>query len=406
MAKRLECPPTTQNKEEEPLLNCSSWIEINLDALAHNLREIQKHTQAAICPILKGDAYGCGAPVLSAFLQSQGLNLLGVSDLEEALEIIPYTSGQILLLTPPLPWQLPGVLKHNLIPTVSSAPLISELGDLARRRRQRVFLHLKVDTGLGRLGAEPGAVPGLAELIKKNPYLKLVGVFTHLARASHRFSAQKQLSRFLELKKKLSQSGWTSLSWHAASSKALVALPSSHLDLVRPGTLLYGEAPLSLDRSWNLQKTWSFHTRLIEIKRLPKNHPIGYGGSFRTKEPTTVGIIPVGYGHGLQLEPQTASWRQIKQGLSKTLKQKPVIFVPGQGPLPILGRIGMGLTCLDLNGFPHLKVGDELYVAMRRVTAKRSLPKVYLWEGRPHCVFWGQKLYREGRVTNRLKDLF
>ncbi|NLJ81329.1 MAG: alanine racemase [Firmicutes bacterium] len=406
MAQSFSGPQLAQDKTKAADLNFSAWIEVDLNALEENLQEIERHTQATLCPILKGDAYGHGAPVVSAFLESKGLRLLGVSDLDEALEIIPFTSAKILMLTPPLPSQIPLVLKQKIIPCVSSSQLISQLGLEAQKQKQTVPLHLKIDTGLGRLGAELEEAEGLARLIKKNPYLKLEGVFTHFTASTKTELTRGQLRRFLEIKNQLSAAGYSALLWHAANSGALVSCARCHLDLVRIGTLLYGQAPCSLDRSWRLKDTWSFHTRLIQIKELPAGRSVGYGPSYRTRRPTIVGIIPVGYQDGLELEPSTTLRRQLKQLLKKAIEQKKPAYLPDGSPLPILGRIGMSLTCLDLSKHPQLQIGAEVLLSMRRTTAAKSIPKVYLQDGKIKCVYKAHRILNLAGAKHCLRGLF
>lgn len=368
---------------------------------------LQEHSKVPILPILKGDAYGHGAPVVSAFLKSRGYGLLGVSSLEEALSILQITPVRLLVLTPPLLGQLAPLLQHRLLATITSASIIPHLGRIAKERRQYVTVHVKVDTGFGRLGAAPDELVDLVRQIQKTPYLRLGGVFTHFSVAfSDTRYTQQQLRTFLALKDQLTKMGtYPDLLWHAANSAAFLTLPASHLDLVRLGTLLYGQSPVSLDPPWDLAETWQFKTRIIEIRTLPKGHSVGYGRLFRTKETTRIGVIPVGYGLGLELEPQSTPWRQIKQALGKGLKGQHFVFHP-QGPLPILGRVGMGLTSVDLTRTPDIQVGDEVYVAMRRVTASAHVPRFYYQNGAIKCIYWNHKIFSHGQWKTSSRGLF
>ncbi len=397
MARRLMGPQLAAKEKAEDL-NFSAWLEIDLDALDHNLAEIKKHTAAKICPVLKNDAYGHGAPVLAAFLANRA-SLLSVGTLEEALAVRQFYCGDLLILTPPTTGQLSLFFKYSLIPTVSSFPLLTALSQAAEKSKRRLNFHLKVDTGLGRLGFSPQETLQAAVEAETHPYLKLSGVYTHFAAAATNTAlTKKQLDLLLTLKAKLRQ---VEIIWHAANSAAFASLPASHLDLARIGTLLYGQAPLALDNSWDLKETWRLRTRLIQIKKLPKGRPVGYGHSFRLKKAATVGIIPVGFGHGLAVEPQTSPRRHLKQVLSHALRKHEIVFSKNR-PLPILGRIGMGLTCLDLTDFPDLAVNEPVTVLMRRVTASQSIPKVYLVGGRVKCVSFLGKIYTKGKEARRL----
>ena len=384
-----------------------SWIEINLNSVAHNFKQIKQHTKAEICPILKGDAYGHGAPIISAFLQTQGVKLIGVSDLEEALTILDTHPIPILLLTPPLDSQLETILQYKIAAAVTSQANITSLGELAAKRRQCTPIHLKVNTGLNRLGAAPGEARFQANLTHKYPYLKLQEVFTHFAAAFQNQSlTEQQFKTFKDLQTDFHQAGWTNLVWHAANSAAFITMPSAHLDLVRVGTLLFGQSPVPLDNSWTLENTWSFHTRLIQIQQIEKGSGIGYGHSYHTKKKTTIGIIPVGYGDGLGLDPISTPFRQLSHAVGRLVRRHRTVTFIGKTAVPVIGRIGMGLTCLDISHIPNPIIGQEVIVPMRRVTSNHRIPKVYIQGDQIICVWWGNKVYVKGRKVSNLKVLF
>lgn len=397
----------SSTKLQKANLNFSAWIEVDLDALKHNFNMIQSKSQAQVLPILKSNAYGHGAPVVAAFLQSRGCSLIGVSSIEEALEILKFTKAQILTLTPPLAEQVPLVVKYGLLTTVTDPQQVINLARVAKLKRRQITVHIKVDTGFGRLGTSPHDFIDLALLVQRTPFIKLGGVFTHFPQAATNSRLTlEQLNKFLALKSKLEAiEGQTNLVWHAANSAAFSTIPASHLDAVRVGTLLYGQAPLRLDQTWQLAETWRFKTRIIQIKTLPKGHAIGYGGIYHTKKPTRVGVIPVGYSHGLDLEPQSTPWRQLKHIMANAFKTEQHIFA-SEGSVPILGRISMGLSCVDLSAVPELKVGDELVVSMRRVTADKTLPRIYYLDGQIKCIFWNGKVYNNTLLPFTLRNLF
>ena len=406
MAGRTQGAQLDPQCQKEVSLGFSSWVEVDLSALEHNLQTAASRTAASILPILKSDAYGHGAPVVAAFLRGRGCSTLGVSGVEEALDILRWIRADIILLTPPLPSQLPLVVQHGLTATVTTSNLARELNDWAKRSGKRITVHIKVDTGLGRLGAAPQDVPELARLIINASHLKLGGVFTHFSAAarSRRFTL-KQLHQLLSLQAELrSGSDLRRVLWHAANSAAFITLPASHLDVVRLGTLLYGQAPLALDGSWNLAQTWQFKTCIIQVRVLPPGHTVGYGLGYRTTRPTRVGVIPVGYSHGLELEPQSSPWRQIKQAAARALIQGSPVF-HGSTPLAILGRVSMGLTCLDISG-TDLDVGDTVTVHMRRTVVSRQIPRLYYVQGKLKCIFWNHQLFSPQGRRISLKGLF
>lgn len=392
--------PSTDAQLQTARLNFSAWVEVNLDHLQANLTELERHCRVPILPVLKGDAYGHGAPAVAVFLQTLGYQKLAVSTVDEALPVARAARGaSILLLTPPLASQVPLVVKHRLIPTVATAESIIQLNEGARQNRQPIAVELKIDTGFGRLGAAPQEAVKLARLIKNTPWLRLQGVFTHFSSAFHDPSfTERQLGRLLDIRGRFAEEGWHNLHWHAASSAAFLTLPQSHLDLVRIGTLLYGQTPLPLDPSWRLLPTWACKARIIQIRNFSKGQTIGYGKSYRVRRPLKAGIIALGYGHGLHMEPETAPWRQIKEAVGKLFQPTRPDVSWQATSLPILGRIGMGLTCVDLSAADELQAGDALCVSMRRVTASQSLPRIYLRRGEIKYVALNGRLSFSGSI--------
>lgn len=390
--------------QKEPL-EFSAWVEVDLSALERNLKEADARTTAAILPILKGDAYGHGAPVVAAFLKSRGCSAFGVSTVEEALDILHWTRAHILLLTPPLPGQLPLVAQHKMTATVTSPETVFQLNRLARMGRTHLSVQIKVDTGFGRLGVAPQDFVSLAETIANASHLHLGGVFTHFpAAASDRAFTRQQLKCFLALKDTLPHAAVDPpVFWHAANSAAFLTLPDSHLDLVRLGTLLYGQVPVP-PLGWELQETWRFKARIIQTRWLPPGHSVGYGRTYRTTRPTRIGVIPVGYAHGLELEPAGSPLRQLKRAAAKALFPRHPV-VQETTPLPILGRIGMGLSCLDLTG-SLLAVGDVVTVHMRRTVVGRQIPRFYYVQGELRCIFWNNQLFSPQGKRISLKGLF
>lgn len=394
-----------QIEEGEPL-SFSAWVEVDLSALEHNLRLLQSRSQTPILPILKGDAYGHGAPVVASFLHSRGCSAVGVSTVEEALDILSWTKVGIMLLTPPLPSQFPAVVRHGLTPAVTCPEQVPSLNHLARLKQKTIPVQIKVDTGLGRLGVAPQGFKDLAEQIRKASHLHLGGVFTHFAAAAcdRRFTRQ-QLACLLSLTEQLDHgSDGKDVAWHAANSAAFLTMPESHLDLVRLGTLLYGQSPLPLSQEWTLRETWRCRARIIDTRWLPAGHSVGYARAHRTCRATRIGVIPIGYAQGLELEPQAAPWRQIKQAAFRALFAKEPVH-HGRLALPILGRISMGLSCLDLTG-SDLQIGDTVSVQMRRTAVSRQVPRLYFLRGRLQCIFWNSRvLDPRGRCIS-LEGLF
>ena len=263
-------------------------------------------------------------------LAKYGAQCFAVGDVEEALTVRAHSQAPLLLLTPPLPEQVPEVIKYRLIPTVVSAELAETLAGAAAARRLRLPVHLKVDTGLGRLGVLPKDALPLAKLIAGFPSLKLAGLYTHFADGTNRARTERQLKELLQIRDLLSREGITNVIWHAANSPGFCLGPHTHLDMVRIGTLLYGQGYSRLphgaqryleayaghcgegNSSWELDWLWR---------------------DLSAPENMVIGVIPVGYSHGLQLEPEStvecSSCRALPPG-----QAQPRLCLPWRSSLP------------------------------------------------------------------------
>lgn len=371
-------------------MNWSSWIEVNLDSLANNYNQIRTQTKANVCPVVKADAYGHGAPVVVRFLYSLGVDLFAVSNVEEALAIRELSQAPLLLLTPPLKDQLPLVIKHRLIPTIDSTAQVAALEEAADKHNP-LSVHLKVDTGFGRLGIHPRDALSLAERIVRSPNLQLVGVFTHFSGLDSRTITEQQLRTFLSLRKSFAEAGLAGLLWHAANSAAFCQGPHTHLDMVRIGTLLYGQGKGAAEL--DLKETWTLYTRVIAVKEISAGSRIGYGGTFKARQDMVVGVVPIGYADGFTVEPQSTPAVQTVRVISRIVKgEKPLAYI-GDQQVPVIGKPGMNLTILDLSQVPQPVPGMQVRINARRTTISRGLPKVYLRNKKPYCIWWNGRLY-------------
>lgn len=373
-----------------------TWIEVNLKNLAHNLSEIKKKSTTKICAVIKGDAYGHGAVVTGLFLTSQNIDMLAVSDLPEALELRSSgVEGPILVLTPPLPPQVPIIITNKLIATVSNLAQVQALAEASAIARIRTKVHLKLDTGMGRIGASLDESMGLCQAILDSPHLVLEGIYTHFASAFNdlKFTRQ-QLQRLLVFKEQLAARNIFPL-WHSANSAAFLNLKESHLDMVRIGTLLYGQSPVPSQERLALEPTWKLYSRIIQIKSVPKGTSIGYDRTYFTRRKSVIGVIPLGYGDGLGVTPsQETHWQHVRNTILNLLDNPRKVIID-QKSYPIIGKVAMGMCCIDLTDHPNpeLLYGCSVEVPTRRTTINRRLPKLYRYESRLEVVWWNQKIY-------------
>jgi len=325
--------------------NHRCWAEIDLSAFERNLNRIQNALPGRMhyIAVVKADAYGHGMPQMVRRLMQSGVEHFAVANVTEAAEIRHMGTGwPILILGPLLPGEEEQLLIHDLIATVSTEEECGRLDQLGRRANQPVRIHLKIDTGMGRLGVWHERATGLVEKIRELPFLKLEGLYTHFSSADSDFAfTALQRERFLSIVGQVRPDG---LLIHADNSAGIDSLqPGSPFNAVRIGLLQLGIGPYpeSALGSASVEPVFSFQTRIGLIKELPAHTDISYGRSYTLKRDSRIAILTAGYGDGIPL------------GLSN----KGTVLVRGAF-CPILGRVTMDQTIIDVTDCPQAGIGD------------------------------------------------
>jgi alanine racemase len=323
------------------------WAEIDLAALRHNIAAVRRalEPRTRILAVAKADAYGHGAlPIAWTALES-GCAMIGVGDSGEAVQLREGgISGPILILGAVVEEEIHKVVQYDISVTVHSADLLPLLDQEARRRNRRLRVHLKVDTGMARLGASPARTLDVARAILDCPNLLLEGVSTHLASASNPDAAREQLDQFRSTVDELSADGIHPPILHAANSAGLFTCPEAHFDMVRPGIALYGIDPGVFARlGIGLKPVLSLKTQIAYLKGVGADVAIGYDGRYRTPRPTRIATCPVGYNDGYPYQ----------------LSGKGEAVVRGRR-VPVVGSVTMDYIMLDLGDVEHAEVGDEV----------------------------------------------
>ena len=349
--------------EMEDTILRRTWAEIDLDALAHNYRRARELTGPKVkyLGVVKADAYGHGAVQISRKLEELGADYLAVSSLDEARELrhggihMP-----ILILGHTPPDMVPQLIQYNITQTVSAQAKAEEYSAAASQCGGTLKVHIKVDTGMSRLGflVRDGHFEGGAEAILRScalPHLEAEGIFTHFAAADEddepsEAYTREQFGVFTRVIGILAAKGRTFAIRHCTNSGALARYPEMYLDMVRPGIALYGvgaDAP-RLD----LRPVMSLKSCVSTIKIFDPDTDISYGRTFRTTGKTRIGVLPIGYADGLF------------RGLSNHMAVQ-----TASGPAPVRGRICMDMTMVDLTDKPDVHVGDavELFGTRQRV---------------------------------------
>lgn len=340
--------------------HASVWSEINLDALAHNVRQLRSVTspQAELMAIVKANAYGHGAEQVAWTALASGAKRLGVARVSEGIELREAgIAAPILVLGYTVPEEYPLLLKHNLIQTVYNIEIARGLSALASRANKKAPVHIKVDTGMGRLGFFPDS-RGIVDIldIARLPHLELSGIFTHFATADSRDKsyARLQWSKFTGLLDALARAGLTFPCRHAANSAAILEMPETHLDMVRAGIAIYGVWPSKevANRRVHLQPVMAVKTRIAHVKEVPADFGVSYGVTYTTSAPTVVATIPAGYA----------------DGYSRLLSSKGEVLIRGQRA-PVIGRICMDQFMVDVGHLPDVEPGEEVVLLGRQGNA-------------------------------------
>lgn len=338
--------------------------EIDLNAIAHNVRELRRITQprARLMAVVKANGYGHGAVEIARCALQNGAAFLGVARIEEGIHLREAgIDVPILIFGYTRPHQTGDLLQFDLTQSIPTAATARELSSAAECLPAKIKIHLKVDTGMGRLGLLPQnyASDDPEEInadtleqtlaIANLEGLQLEGIFTHFASAdsADKTYAEYQLDLFLNYLKILKKAGLNPPLRHAANSGALIDMPGSHLDLVRPGIAIYGLYPSEeVDRQRiTLKPAMALKSQIIQLKKVPAGFNVSYGSTYTTRQPTTIATVPIGYA----------------DGLNRLLSSRGQMLVGGQR-VPVVGRVCMDLTMLDVGSVQNVQMGDEVVV--------------------------------------------
>lgn len=368
-----------------------TWADIDTDAFVRNCATVAKRlpADAKLIAVMKANAYGHGAVPLAKRLMPDGAAMIAVILLEEALEIRRAgVTLPILIMGPLEPQQIAIAVDEKM---TIGVPGPEELDAVAKVARDRdVHIHLKLDSGMGRMGSTVDELPRVVEILRATPRIKLDAIYTHFANsgdADDPFTGE-QTKNFDALVGKLRSAGITAPRLHRANSGATMR------DLVRPGeyarvgiTLYGGEA---LDRSQSrLEPVMRWRTEVMRLKSLPAGHAVGYGMTFHTSRPSRVATLPVGYA----------------DGYSRSLSNRGEVVVCGRRA-PVIGRVSMDLVTIDVTDIPQVKLGDEVVLigaqGSERITAEEIAAKIGTISYEVFCSVSARvpRVYRDGnRVT-------
>jgi alanine racemase len=330
-----------------------SWVEISLKQIVENFRAVRDVVGAdvEVMPVVKADAYRHGAVEVSKALAAAGARWLAVSNVEEGAILRDRgITTRILVMADFLPAERTGLLDYNLTPVIHSLPDIAEWDRMAAARGVTADYHLKIDSGMGRLGTR-GAAPEILEAIGAATHVRLEGLMTHFASAANYSSTQteEQVAAFQTLASELARAGVHPPILHLASSTPIAyGRREAWQRMVRPGHAVYGyisqvakgTAP---PRMLNVRPALAWKTAVLAVKDLPAGALVGYGGMYRTTQPTRIAVLAAGYA----------------DGIPHRLSNKGRVIARGH-LAPIIGAVSMDLTTIDITHCPPLAPGDAV----------------------------------------------
>jgi alanine racemase len=325
--------------------------EVDLGALVRNVRTLRGAAPGtALLAMVKADAYGHGAAIVAPALEAEGVELLGVALIEEGLTLRRAgVRGEIVVLGGAYEGGWEALVEARLVPALFRRDHLEALAKAAARLGAKARVHLKVDTGMARLGALPDEVPGLLALAR-DLGVDIEGVFSHFANAdlSDALTTETQLARFRAVLATVDAAGVRPRWRHLANSAAMVTLAPARdgavFNLVRPGLALYGVSPAKwIVPPRPLEAVLSWKTAVVHLKTVPTGTPVSYGGTWTSRRPTRIATLPVGYA----------------DGYSRRLSNTAEVLVRGQRA-PVVGRVCMDLCMVDVTDIGGADVGDEV----------------------------------------------
>ena len=384
-----------------------TWTEVNLDAIAQNVRNIKKliGEKKELMAVVKGNAYGHDILEVSSVALNNGATRLAVARLEEGIFLRKARIDvPILILGLTLKQQAELLVSYNITPTVCEYEMIEKLSESAIKEDKVVKVHLKVDTGMGRIGIFPNHILDFVKKVKALKNIEIEGIFTHFSVADEKDKTytEEQFKKFIEVLTILEKEGIKIPVKHVGNSATLLDLPYMWLDLVRPGISIYGLYPSrEVQKTVKLIPAHSFKTRIVFLKELPAGECISYGRTYATtKRRTKIASLPIGYA----------------DGYNRLLSNQGEVLVRGRR-FPVIGRVCMDQCMIDVTNLPQVKIGDEVVLWGRQgqeeitveeiaekigtinyeivhMPDKKRVPKLFIKDGKPWKIktMLGEKL--------------
>jgi alanine racemase len=349
--------------------NNRTWVEINLDVLRENFQAIRRNAgERKILVPVKADGYGHGGVEVSRILSLDGVDQLGVASCGEGSNLrAGGISLPILILSPSTALDIPMIISENLIPSVVDMNFALQLSRQAKEKGKVVQVHVEVETGMGRTGVGYREAPNFILSLMDLENIEVEGIFTHFAAAEEKEKSftRDQLRYFEKIKKTLEEKNCQIQYFHAANSAALLDLPETHFNLVRPGILVYGLYPSSDSKhTIPVKPVMAFKTRVVQLQKVSRGKSISYGRTFTTERDSLVAVLSVGYG----------------DGYLRSLSNRGEVLIHSKRA-KIMGTVCMDLTMVDVTDIPGVAIGDEATLIGREGNDEITANEVAGWAG-------------------------
>lgn len=359
-----------------------TWINIDLEALRHNIAIIRKviEPEVKIMGVVKANAYGHGLVDIAKEMVEAGVEELAVANIDEAINLrLTKVKVPILILGYVEPVDYHRAIKHNIALTITNLEDVAALAEVTRELHLTARVHLKVDTGMHRLGISQSQIVDFVRDLQKEPYIILEALYSHFAEATDSGYSKEQLHTMQGALFALQQSGFELPEIHMANSRAIFQYPESHFDMVRSGIALYGLIP----EIQELRPVLSWSTKLVHTKLVGAEQKVGYGLTYETKRISTIGVIPIGYADGYM----------------RCLSNVAQVLINGKR-VPVIGRICMNQTILDITGV-NAKIDDEVVLIGQSGHELVTAHDLARWAGtNPHEIVSGIATNIERRICH------
>lgn len=385
-----------------------TWIEVDIDAIRHNTKQVLSllKEETRLMAVVKADGYGHGALDIAEACLAAGASYIGVSTLEEGVELRRSgVDAPILIFNPGIGEEADLLIKYDLTVTLAAMKAAEILSHRAYKLGEEIKAHLKIETGFGRGGVFPEEAVAFMKKIEDMGNFDVEGVYSQFATADEKDKtySYEQMGNFQRATEALDAAGYKLKLKHVCNSAAVLDMPEAHLDMVRIGNLIYGQYPSAdVSQSLDLMETWQLKSTVMFVREYQKSQVIGYGAEARTKKGMVLATLPIGFSDGFTLLPESIAIKPaffLKRLLTrvgmKAKRHVGPIEIKGQAT-PIVGRVAMQHTTVDVTNLFNITPGDIATIAARRTSINSRVPKVYIKDGHQYkaVTYNGIKLYK------------